>query len=413
MPDDTPQTPPSPPSAAAPNPAPRPPVPGIRPITVKPVALRPPAPAQAQPPLAAGGTPATIRLKPVVMRPSAPPPKAQAPTLSATPTMATQPPVPEEAGPATSDTLSAPPTQASASSPPTPDRPAPNAADAPTVRVKPLIMKGSQPPLTPLGTPQPGGAPLPSASKPLKPEQIQAAKAKTSRISLDAALIGDQEERSGPKTIRLKRPSDAPVGKITSHLGTAAAAATLGLPSQSRHTSPLIPPLAKKDTTPVVNRFTQAVETPEPEVKVRRTGEIVTPAPPDASLHGTAMLPPDPAAQDDSSVTRRKTIRVKRPGLSSIPPASGSAPDSAGAETAAGEEPAPTHAITLDDASRPQPVERTHWFFPVLAVATLFVLIALLVVQRAQDRELWKRTVWPPDAPSIRLPGMAPLPGRK
>ncbi len=394
MPEDPSQTPSSPPPADATPPAAKPPVPGIRPITVKPVALKPQppqaAPSPGQPP-ASTGTPATIRLKPVVLRPTVPAPKAPEPRDA--PTVA-----PAQTAPAAAPAPGNPPV--------------PSAAEAPTVRVKPLIMKGAQPPLTPLGTPQPGGAPLPSAVKPLKPEQIQAAKAKTSRISLDAALVGDQEERSGPKTIRLKRPSDAPVGKITSHLGSAAAAATAGLPAQGRHTSPLIPPLARKDTAPVVNRFTQAVETPDPEVKVKRTGEIVTPAPSPASLHGTAMLPPDPAAQEDGSITRRKTIRVKRPGLATIPPA-GATPDADAAAKPSEGETAAAPTLAVEGDSQSQALERTHWFFPLVAVATLFVLVALLVVQRAQDRELWNRTVWPPDAPAIRLPGMAPLPGRK
>lgn len=367
----------------------KPTIPGIRPITVKPV-VRKPEQAAAQP--AAEGAPATIRLKPVIARPNVAVPKPQG-----------APAAPPAAAPA----AAAPAAPAPVAPAPAAEAATPSAAEAPTVRVKPLMAGGVKPPLTTIGTPQPGGAPLPAQPKPLKPEQIHAAKAKTSRISLDAALIGGQDDRRAPKTIRLKRPGDAPVGKITSHLGAAAAAATGGVPP-GRRTSPLIPPITKPDTTPVVNRFTQAVEVSGPELKVKRSGEIVG-AP--AGLQGTAMLPADEAAVDDASVTRRKTIRVKRPSVTIKPPSAADSEPATDDATAATE--AAPGAVTFEMEGRAAPPERTHWFFPILALASLFVLIALLVVQRAQDRDMWNSTIWPPDAPAIRLPGMAPLPGRK
>ena len=69
---------------------------------------------------------------------------------------------------------------------------------APVVPVQPQ----PQPP------PTPGASPLPDGPKPLSPAQVQASKSKTSRISLDAAIGVAPTEKAGPKTIRLKRPSD-------------------------------------------------------------------------------------------------------------------------------------------------------------------------------------------------------------
>lgn len=369
------------PTPATPSPTPgKPPVIGVRPITIKPA-----VPPSAMPPASAAtpaASPATIRLKPI-----------------------------------------APP-----SAPAVPSVPAAGGDVAPTVRVKPVI--AAQPAISVAGAPKPGSAPLPPGPKPLKPEQVQAAKAKTSRISLDAALIGGQEDRGGPKTIRLKRPTDAPVGKITSHLGAAAAAATgQAVPSQ-RRSSPLVPPIPSAPTPPVVNRFTTSVETPDPEVIVRRSGvisiagETVAPAAapkgdtaPVAAgaapaLHGTTMVPAEAAGQEESSITRRKTIRVKRPGAMVVSTASAGGAKAAATEGSEGGEAAGGTEEPFVAAPPFIPVEKTHWIFPVLAIAALFVMIALVIVQSAQDRELPKLTAWPPNSPAIKLPGMAPIPGR-
>jgi len=56
------------------------------------------------------------------------------------------------------------------------------------------------------------GAPLAPTSAPagddsVESATVEAAKSKTSRISLDAALVGGEVRPTGPKTIRLKRPT--------------------------------------------------------------------------------------------------------------------------------------------------------------------------------------------------------------
>lgn len=66
----------------------------------------------------------------------------------------------------------------------------------------------------PPGVPRPGSQPLADGPKPMDPAQVQAAKGKTSRISLNEALAGsgDFTKKDAPKTIRLKRPSPPPAG---------------------------------------------------------------------------------------------------------------------------------------------------------------------------------------------------------
>ena len=120
-------------------------------------------------------------------------------------------------------------------------------------------------PLQPQQPPIPGSNPLPEGPKPPSGAQVQAAKSKTSRISLDSAIgvapVGS--EKDGPKTIRLKRPSD---------LATPTAAPT------------------------VVQKAAAA--------SVRQTSRI-----PDSALPTTTSVPPDQA-----SVTQKKTLKIKRPG---------------------------------------------------------------------------------------------------
>ncbi len=366
-----------------PDAAKRPPIPGVRPITLKPPVAPPVRPS----PPSGGGTPSGD---------SSAKPSGPAPTASSGPATIRLKPVTRPAGAA--------PGGASA----TPSGPTPAAGsdgDAPTVRLRPMV--AAQPTVT-SSAPKPGAAPLPPGPKPLKPEQAQAAKAKTSRISLDAALVGGQDGGGGPKTIRLKRPTDAPVGKITSHLGAAASGGTSAVRGQGgRVSSPLIPPVSAGPSKPVVNRFTTAVETPDPDAPGagssggRSSGQTVG-----VGLDGAS-------AQDEgSSITRRKTIRVKRAGGSqsfkdSIKATSKTQPDT---KDLAGD-------IDEDGGQTPLRapivIERMHWLFPTLAVASVFILIALVVVLIAPDRNIAGGATWPSSSPTIRLPGMAPIPGRQ
>jgi hypothetical protein len=101
-----------------------------------------------------------------------------------------------------------------------------------TVRLRPVKVPGISPekpvggqtaaiPITPpelRDLHKPGGNPLPPGPKPPSEAQVHAAKSKTSRISLDAAIgVAPEGPMSGgiPKTIRLKRPAKlAGTGKM-------------------------------------------------------------------------------------------------------------------------------------------------------------------------------------------------------
>ena len=101
---------------------------------------------------------------------------------------------------------------------------------APTIRLKPIVIKprtgtpaAEADPTKPVipgvvprvvaATPAPEAAPAaepaPVTEAPAAeaPAATEAAKSKTSRISLDAALVGGEIRPTGPKTIRLKRPT--------------------------------------------------------------------------------------------------------------------------------------------------------------------------------------------------------------
>ena len=189
--------------------------------------------------------------------------------------------------------------------------------DAPTVRVKPIVIPGAPTPtvrlkpvipgVTPIKPAAPATAPAasitPTAAAPVDPS-VQAAKGKTSRISLDAAIL-TPPETAGPKTIRLKRPMDAPVGKLTSHL-----------------------PATEGDA-------------------------------------------PAAGADAEGTPTQRKTIRVKKPGVALKTTLDGF--EVAG--TAAEETTDDTPAITLESDSV---AEKVNVLFPILAAASIVVMLALI-----------------------------------
>ena len=144
-----------------------------------------------------------------------------------------------------------------------------------TVKLTPVVLTPVTPP-APVTPPTPVAPPpvaSPSATSAIPPTsaQVQASKSKTSRISLDSAIGVStsipikQAEPAPPKTIRLKRPSDlsAPMSPV----------------------APVAAPNAKSGTAPI-----------------RQTSRI-----PDSAL------PPDVGA-DTSTVTQKKTLKIRRPG---------------------------------------------------------------------------------------------------
>ena len=217
--------------------------------------------------------PITVRLKPVAPATSAPETPAASAVVSPVAGIPTQPPTNPRA-------TARVPVPESVTAAPAAIRPM-------TVRLRPIapapapthepgstqpIAKMDVPvaavaaPMQPQHPPTPGSNPLPEGPKPPSSAQIQAAKSKTSRISLDSAIgvapVGSEKE--GPKTIRLKRPSD------------------LGSPSPS----------------PTVQKTGQAA--------FRQTSRI-----PDSALPTAEAA----AGVDSSSVTQKKTLKIKRSGI--------------------------------------------------------------------------------------------------
>lgn len=139
-----------------------------------------------------------------------------------------------------------------------------------TVKLRPVRVPGTpgQPPFTSAtDMHKPGSNPLPPGPKPPSEAQMQAAKSKTSRISLEAAIgVAPEGPMSGgPKTIRLKRPA-----KLD---GAGAAAGSDSVASAKSRTAP-----------------------------IGKTSRI-----PDGAL---------PEQDDDSSatVTQKKTLKIKKKG---------------------------------------------------------------------------------------------------
>lgn len=222
-------------------------------------------------------------------------------------------------------------------------------SDIRTVRVKPLT------------TPQPGSNPLPEGPKPPSPAQVQAAKSKTSRISLEAALgaVADAPAAgAAPKTIRLKRPTDMPTGRITAPIAPISPA--------SAGTTAHIGGLASTATAPIPNV--------SPVVQVNQTARMPTSKL--ATQRLAEMISGDPKGQ-----TQRKTIKVKRPS-SALKVVRG------GEEGATGEEggdeglqtllplPAGMHPIAGPDTA--------HWTFVLVASLTIILSFGLLWVLAAQ-----------------------------
>ncbi len=203
--------------------------------------------------------------------------------------------------------------------------------DIKTVKVKPAT-----PP------PKPGADPLPPGPKPLSPAQVQASKSKTSRISLEAALGAIEEmppQKTMPKTIRLKRPSDLPAGA-------------------SGGGAPAAP------TSPGMQAPNLTAHLPTAKVATQQLGDLSK-------------------ESDNSSITRRKTIKVKRPGAPSavkVDATSDEPPEQEGS-------PAKNKTPSLPPGMKPiglVEAESMHVAFVVGAAAALIVTLGLIWILAAQ-----------------------------
>lgn len=213
----------------------------------------------------------------------------------------------------------------------------PAAAIPATVRLRPVAPPAAAgaPAITPASAahapqhpPAPGSNPIPNGPKPSSNAQLQAAKSKTSRISLDSAIgvapvAPMTADKNEPKTIRLKRPAD------------------LGVPVSAP---------AKTPTAPI-----------------RQTSRI-----PDAAL--------PTESGESASVTQKKTLKIKRPGaLKEEAAASESAASEAFPE---GVQLMPIAAIEAEAPKEASPVFTA--IAMVAALAALFVVAALTYCLVAQ-----------------------------
>lgn len=213
----------------------------------------------------------------------------------------------------------APATSAAPAAPAESKEPAPaaDASSAPatpsTIRLKPVIRKPMiRKPMAPAARPPAAPAPkastgnLKSVTGPipaqavlkktgivaegiLTPAQAQAAKSKTSRISLESAIgVAPAKEAPAPlKTIRLRRPSD--------------------LKSGATAPSPLSPAGTKK---------------------IHKPADLVSPAEPAPDTAAAPAENQDPAtaatvAGEDAGVTQKKTLKLHRPGTNVRKPSLG------------------------------------------------------------------------------------------
>ncbi len=210
--------------------------------------------------------------------------------------------------------------------------------------------------LRPTPPPHPGGSPLPDGLQPLSQAQIQAAKSKTSRISLEAALgAGENLTDSGaPKTIRLKRPSELSSGA----------------------TGPIAVPVA---TAKKMTSVMPAVSATSTVSQQSHTAKLPTQA-----LAGVT-----PEEGDDNSPTRRKTIKIKRPSAATgikINVGQGEGGGEGGGEDAGAPGDEDMQKLSLPAGMTPLggQADTPHWAFLFAAVAALVVTLGVVWILAAQ-----------------------------
>lgn len=322
----------TPPKLSPITPAAKPVVPGApRPITVR---LRRPVIHKPDTAPDAGATPGAAAPKPVEVKPPAAPAAAAPAHVAVKPVAAT--PAPEAVNPHATSRI------------PLPEGVAPEAAQPATIRIKPITPAAAKPitpakpftpatgaaapepiniakpitPLRPQSPPTPGAHPLPAGPKPPSAAQVQAAKSKTSRISLDSAIgVAPVGDSAVPKTIKLKRPVD------------------LGAPKPTIQ-SP------KSSTTPI---------------------------------RQTSKIPESAAPAESATVTQKKTLKIKRPGLAH--PAPGLAPtgETSPGGGAAEEEPAFQNLTPIGNLDMGEKKESSVFTGIAVAVAALAAVVVILL----------------------------------
>ena len=234
-----------------------------------------------------------------------------------------------------------------------PVSPLSSASDAATVRLRPVAL-----------TPSKTGHILPSSTASSTAQiaaSVQAAKSKTSRISLDSA-IGvatsipiTPQENVAPKTIRLKRPTDLAAPGATSQ------ASITPMNFKSATAAAISPP-------PAIRPGSSAATIKTPTTSIRQTSRI-----PDSVIPTEAPVAPAPAPEtiDSSTVTQKKTLKIRRPG----------APEAVTvtAESAEGEDGVQMTPVSEIEAYG-APISKGYKAFTVASILCASVAALLLVV---------------------------------
>lgn len=289
--------------------------------------------------------PRPIGIKPITIKPVTPPASTEDAPAPAAPAPATKPvaPVP------TTATIRLKPVMPTQASTPVAVRP-----DAPTAPMKPVRPQTIQPP-----TIKPSTQPTPEA----------AAKAKTARILLDAAL---NEAHSGGSI------PPAPVGKITSKITSNLSGDVLKATNKAQTSRVSLP------------------QQPATDPRLPRTLRLKVPMPDDTSSDGSG----EPLAEAPT-VRKKKSLVLKKDKLEAEAAAQG--PTITAGSTS--EESANVSAFAAFQAPPPK---KMNPVFPILAIASVFVITALVVLYMSQacgpDRSLTNFVSFP-GLPAPHWPG--------
>ena len=221
---------------------------------------------------------------------------------------------------------------------------APVSADAATVKMRPVPLS----PATTLKLPSSGLESIPSQVS----ATMQAAKSKTSRISLDSAIGVTtsipiaSSENTAPKTIRLKRPTDLATP------GTATPFPISPMPTKSATATTTPPPPTRSPTT-----------------SIRQTSRI-----PDSVIPAESSVAP--ASMDTSTVTQKKTLKIRRPGAPDPMVAATAVSAEGGDLSVDGVQMTPISEIETIEA----PVSKGYKAFTVVSIVFASVAAILMIV---------------------------------
>jgi hypothetical protein len=247
------------------------------------------------------------------------------------------------------------------------------AGDAATVKLRPVV----PPPSMTAPILASGFAQAATVSTAQIAATIQAAKTKTSRISLDSAIggpaatpIAGGADKNTTKTIRLKRPTDLespvpaqPVPFIPSSLKSATTSIVLP-PGPGIKPSSL--PASPSKTSTIPSHKTSRI----PDSAISIEPALATPA----------TLPPPPPAPgttpDSATVTQKKTLKIRRPGAPEpTPTAIPSTTEGAGADVS-------LEGVALTPISEIEepPMSNGYKVFTVFAITFASAAAILMIV---------------------------------